>query len=404
MLKVIFYIKSDKVNLSGSSPIYARVTINYKSVTISTGKSINIERWKATENLRRPLRDTREKLVKQALDVFELNIEKLHNQLERQMINVSISEFKELLLGKPLKNKVPQLIDIIDYHNNYFRKLVDIGERSNASLQKYERVKDLIALYNKKYFNATDIAIEKINGSYIYNFESYLKFESEYKGKLGIKNNSIVKYFKNLKTICNYAVKMDLIPKNPFNKYTGKINVTEATFLTHEELLRIEEKIFSVERLERVKDIFLFSCYTGYAPVDALKLTKTNIIQDAENEFWIKTNRQKTGTRANVPVLPPVFKIINKYQSSQTTLLPNISNQKMNAYLKEIADLIGLDKNLTWYVARHTFATTVTLGNGIKIENVSAMLGHTTIRQTQHYAKVLDSSVAEDMKKLKDKY
>jgi len=404
MLKVIFYIKSDKVNSSGSSPIYARVTINYKSVTISTGKSINVERWKATENLRRPLRDTREKLVKQALDVFELNIEKLHNQLERQMINVSISEFKELLLGNPLKNKVPQLIDIIDYHNNYFKKLVDIGERSNASLQKYERVKDLIALYNKKYFNATDIAIEKINGSYIYNFESYLKFESEYKGKLGIKNNSIVKYFKNLKTICNYAVKMDLIPKNPFNKYSGKINVTEATFLTHEELLKIEEKVFSVERLERVKDIFLFSCYTGYAPVDALKLTKTNIIQDAESEFWIKTNRQKTGTRANVPVLPPVFKIINKYQSSQTTLLPKISNQKMNAYLKEIADVIGLNKNLTWYVARHTFATTVTLGNGIKIENVSAMLGHTTIRQTQHYAKVLDSSVAEDMKKLKDKY
>ena len=178
----------------------------------------------------------------------------------------------------------------------------------------------------------------------------------------------------------------------------------EATYLTEEELERIESKIFKIDRLERVKDIFLFSCYTGYAPVDALKLTRKNIIQDADKNLWIKTNRQKTGTKANVPVLPQVLKIINKYQFEAETLLPKISNQKMNAYLKEIADIIGLDKNLTWYVARHTFATTVTLGNGIKIENVSSMLGHTTIKQTQHYAKVLDSSVSDDMRKLTAKY
>jgi integrase len=197
---------------------------------------------------------------------------------------------------------------------------------------------------------------------------------------------------------------MDLITKNPFNRYNGKIQITEACFLTHEELLQIEQKVFSIERLERVKDVFLFSCYTGYAPIDALKLTRDNIIQDANKELWIKTNRQKTGTRANVPLLPPALRIINKYQFSESGLIPKISNQKMNAYLKEIADIIELNKNLTWYVARHTFATTVTLGNGIKIENVSAMLGHTTIRQTQHYAKVLDSSVGDDMKKLKERY
>jgi integrase len=174
--------------------------------------------------------------------------------------------------------------------------------------------------------------------------------------------------------------------------------------LTKDELERIENKTFSIDRLERVKDIFLFSCYTGYAPVDALKLTKNNIIADGDKNLWIKTNRQKTGTKANVPILPPVLKILSKYQFEGDVLLPKISNQKMNAYLKEIADIIGLDKNLTWYVARHTFATTVTLGNGIKIENVSAMLGHTTIRQTQHYAKVLDQNVGLDMQKLTAKF
>jgi integrase len=197
---------------------------------------------------------------------------------------------------------------------------------------------------------------------------------------------------------------MEIIEKNPFNSYSGKIKVTEATFLTQEELERIENKTFSVDRLERVKDIFLFSCYTGYAPVDALQLTRKNIIQDVDKNLWIKTNRQKTGTKANVPILPPIIKILTKYQFEGDELLPKISNQKMNAYLKEIADIIGLDKNLTWYVARHTFATTVTLGNGIKIENVSTMMGHTTIRQTQHYAKVLDTSVSADMNILKEKF
>jgi integrase len=171
-------------------------------------------------------------------------------------------------------------------------------------------------------------------------------------------------------------------------------------FLTNEELLQIEKKVFPFERLEKVKDIFLFSCYTGYAPVDACKLTKDNIIKDSDNVLWLKTNRQKTGTKANVPLLPAVINIIHKYEDKEAGLIPKISNQKMNAYLKEIADIVGLNKNLTWYVARHTFATTVTLGNGIKIENVSAMLGHTTIRQTQHYAKVLDSNVSKDMKKI----
>jgi integrase len=385
-------------------PIYARVTFHGKSITLSTGKYITQERWNFTDKLRRIFKQDKERAMKEALDLFALKIEKLYNQLEREGEIVTVQEFKSLLLGKSKKSKTPELIDIINKHNEHFAKLVNLGERSKASLQKYERVKDLIKLYNTKYYGSENVSIDKINGAYIYNFESYLKFESEYKGKLGIKNNSLVKYFKNLKTICNYAIKMDLITKNPFNKYNGKIQITEASFLTHEELLKIEQKVFSIERLERVKDVFLFSCYTGYAPIDALKLTRDNIIQDANKELWIKTNRQKTGTRANVPLLPPALRIINKYQFSESGLIPKISNQKMNAYLKEIADIIELNKNLTWYVARHTFATTVTLGNGIKIENVSAMLGHTTIRQTQHYAKVLDSSVGDDMKKLKERY
>jgi integrase len=404
MVKTIVYIKKDKAKQNGDCPLYLKVTYNRKSITLATGKYISQERWKQTDNLRRVLRQDKEKVLKEYLDLMELKIEKLANKIERHQEELSIEEFKLKILGKEIEEAKPSILDIIEIHNAHFTKLVNIGERSSASLQKYKRVKELVRLFNLKTFGTENILLDKINNAYIFNLESYLKFESEYKGKLGIKNNSLVKYFKNLKTICNHAVKMELIQKNPFNSYSGKIKVTEATFLTQEELERIENKTFSVDRLERVKDIFLFSCYTGYAPVDALQLTRKNIIQDGDKNLWIKTNRQKTGTKANVPILPPVLKILSKYQFAGDELLPRISNQKMNAYLKEIADIIGLDKNLTWYVARHTFATTVTLGNGIKIENVSAMMGHTTIRQTQHYAKVLDSSVSADMNILKEKF
>ena len=182
------------------------------------------------------------------------------------------------------------------------------------------------------------------------------------------------------------------------------MQVKDAIYLTKEELDKIEKKIFHIERLEKVKDIFLFSCYTGYAPIDAQSLTGKNMICNNAGDFWIVTDRIKTGIRANVPVLPTVRRIISKYKGLQLGLIPSMSNQKMNAYLKEVADLCGIDKNLTWYVARHTFATTVTLGNGVKLENVSAMMGHSNIKQTQHYAKVLDSSVNDDMKRLTELY
>ena len=302
------------------------------------------------------------------------------------------------------KVKKIELLDVFENHNFEFAKKVLSGERSSASLQKYKRSAELIKNFIKKTYGLNNIEVEKINSSFIYNLETYLKFESEFKGIIGIKNNSVIKYFKNFKTICNYGVKLDLINNNPFNCYDGKLKVKDATFLSSDELNKIESKIFSIDRLEKVKNMFLFSCYTGYAHIDACNLTSSNLIQDNNNQYWIKTDRAKTGIRANVPVLPPTQKIIDKYKESEVGLIPKLSNQKMNSYLKEIADLCGIEKKLTWYVARHTFATTVTLGNGVKIENVSSMMGHTNIKQTQHYAKVLDASVMDDMSKLMMKF
>jgi site-specific recombinase XerD len=405
MLKVIFYLKAGKVNKKGESPIFARITYNQKSTTIATGKSISKERWQFTKNLRNVLKLEKEKVLKNSLDVIQLNIEKKFNELARETSEVSLILLKKELNGK---TKIPidghSILEIMENHNKYFKRKVGADERSKASFQKYERSKELIKTFIKKQYDCEDLPSKEINSAFIYNLESFLKYESTFKGKIGIKNNSMVKYMRMYKTSFNYSIKMGLIDKNPFNIYDGKLNIKEATFLTQQELNLIETKKFLIERLEKVKDIFLFSCYTGYAPIDACNLTTNNLFTDNNNDLWIRTNRAKTDIRANVPILPPTLKIINKYKNQQIGLIPKISNQKMNSYLKEIADLCGINKSLTWYVARHTFATTVTLGNGVRIENVSSMMGHTTIKQTQHYAKILDVNVKEDMSKLMKRY
>jgi integrase len=195
------------------------------------------------------------------------------------------------------------------------------------------------------------------------------------------------------------------IEKNPFLNFKSKIIEVERAFLSEEEIERLENKVFSMERLNTVKQLFLFSCYTGLAFIDVQKLTPQNVVIGIDGKHWINTHRTKTETASNIPLLPPAMAIINQFKEHPQVihsgrLLPVPSNQKMNAYLKEIADLCEINKPLTFHVARHTFATTITLTNGIPIESVSKMLGHRSLRTTQHYAKILDKKVSADMEVL----
>lgn len=406
MLKVLFYQKSDKVNKAGESPIFARLNYNNKNVSMSTGQAISKERWTSTNNLRNQLKIEKEIVIKNLLDLFQLNAAKKFTELFRIDPEVNLQLLKAELTGKVKIDQPegPTIIEIMDTYILFFNKRVKSGERATASLQKYKRAKDLLLNFITVTYKKEDMPASELSSSLVFKLEQFLKYESSFKDQTGIKNNSVVKYMKMYKTACNYAIKMDLIIKNPFNIYDGRLSVKDAVFLTQLELNTIENKIFSTPRLEKVKDIFLFSCYTGYAPVDALELTERNLSEDSIGNLWIMTSRAKTAIRANVPVLPTVENIISKYKNQQKGLIPKISNQKMNAYLKEIADVCGINKHLTWYVARHTFATTVTLGNGVRLENVSAMMGHTNTKQTQHYAKVLDVNIMEDMEKLKSKF
>jgi len=242
--------------------------------------------------------------------------------------------------------------------------------------------------------------LDALEYGFITGFEKHLKIEA------GIDHNTAMSYIKRLKRIINIAVNNHWITFSPFSAFKCTTRKVVREELTEEEVKRLAEKVFAVKRLEEVRDCFLFSCYTGYAFIDACKLSMANIAVGKDNEMWVKTSRTKTEIVANVPLLPQAIEIINKYKNHEDCIytgriLPMKSNQKMNAYLKEIADLCGIAKNLTTHMARHTFATTITLGNGVPIESVSKMLGHTKITTTQIYARVREQKVSTDMKALR---
>ena len=405
MIKTFFYLKTDKQNNEGESPIFAKIELQGKKTTLSTGKYISKERWDFTNKLRNKLRLSSEKNCKSTLDLLVQKIEDAYLELSRGNSSLTLIEVKNKINGKSVNRNEIDILKLFQKHNDYFKKKFEAGERSKASLQKYNRAKDLLANYIKIKYAKTSFFATEINSQFVYNLETFLKYESSFKDKIGISHNSVVKYFQCYKTVCQFGIKRNIITNNPFSIYDGKLITKDAIFLTEDELERIVNKTFSTQRLNRVKDIFLFSCYTSYAPIDVKNLTKNNLIKDSEGTYWIQTNRTKTSIKSNVPVLPVVKRIIEKYAHLDgDKLLPDISNQKMNEYLKEIANICQIDKKLTHYVARHTFATTITLGNGGSIENVSSMMGHTRISMTQHYAKVLEKNVKKDMNKLIHKF
>lgn len=244
MIKVIFYLKPGKTDKNGEEPIYARISFNHQKITISTGKSIFKERWLFTNNLRNPLKIEREKLIKSSLDLFQLNIEKKFLELFRIDANVSLDLLKlEITGNSKIKQNQITILEIMHRHNKFFKKKVDAGERAAASMQKYERATELLLTFIKKNYKLEDIAAVDITSSFVFSLEEYLKFESSFKGKTGIKNNSVVKYMKMFKTACYYCMKMDMIAKNPFTVYDGKLSIKDATFLTQLELENIENKI-----------------------------------------------------------------------------------------------------------------------------------------------------------------
>jgi site-specific recombinase XerD len=293
------------------------------------------------------------------------------------------------------------LIEVFEYHNEKLADLVG-KDFAPATHKRYITTLSHIKDYLKYQYKTDNILLSELKYEFISNLEYY------FKKVRNCNNNSTVKYIRNLKKVINLAIKNEWLDKDPFAKYTSHINEVKREFLSLEELKALEEKEISMTRLGIIRDIFVFACYTGLAYVDIANLSKDNLVIGIDGEKWIYTYRNKTDTKSNIPLMPKAVQIVEKYKDhpladNKGKLFPVPSNQKVNAYLKEISELCGINKCLTFHLARHTFATTVTLTNGVPIETVSSMLGHKSLRTTQIYAKVVERKVSDDMKVLKEK-
>jgi site-specific recombinase XerD len=396
---LLFYLKKSKVDAQGKCPIYLRITIDGKRTEVSAKRTIEIEKWSKEAN----------KAIGRTEDIRELNayLDSLTTrvyQSQRDLIQdnkrVTTETLKNKFLG--IEDKQRTLNTIFKNHNKQVEKLVG-KEFSPGTLERYRTVAKHLERFMLHQYKVSDVGIKRIDHQFITDFEFYLKTVRN------CGHNSAIKYIKNFKKIVRIALANDWITKDPFRNYKVRIKEVERHFLSEEEIQSMLDKKLHTPRLEQVRDVFVFCCFTGLAYSDVKKLTNDNLVFGIDGDKWIKTRRTKTDTRSNIPLLPTALEILKKYENhpeavTKGVLLPVLSNQKSNAYLKEIADLCGINKNLTTHLARHTFATTVTLSNGVPMESVSKMLGHKSLKTTQHYAKILDRKVSDDMAILKQKF
>jgi len=397
-LTLLFSMRKPKNYQSGDMPIYLRITVDGQRAEVAVSRKFDPSRWDT--HLGRAIGTKADaKALNSYLEGVQGKLHELHRQMTEADANTTAETLKNRFIGKVEKTRT--LVAVFEDHNQKMKSLVG-QEFEKSTLQRYET-----ALMHTKDFmqwqhNVSDIPITKINFAFLNDFEYYLRSVRK------CANNSAIKYIKNLGKIVRICLGNGWLTVDPYLNYKPKTKAVHRDVLTKEELDRLIKKKFGIERLRVVRDVFVFCCYTGLAYVDVHKLKRSELVKGIDGDLWIYTSRKKTDTLSRIPVLPAALSVIESYNEhpqciAEDSLLPVMSNQKMNAYLKEIADLCKINKLLTFHIARHTFATTVTLNNGVPIESVAKMMGHTSIKTTQIYAKVMDHKISSDMQLLRKK-
>ncbi|SNT17277.1 Site-specific recombinase XerD [Ekhidna lutea] len=396
---ILFWLLNSRISKkTGEAPIMARITVNGKRAELATGKKVMPEKWNVNAGKVRG-NSEEARVINYHLSKMEVKLQKIYDKLVEDDQYISSSTLKNLFLGKT--NKQHSLLKLFRYHNDSIEKQVG-KEYSSGTLERYKTAYRHVESFVKDHYGREDFALKDLNYTFVNDYELYLKSTK------GIGHNTTMKYIRQMKKIIILAIKNEWLDRDPFARFEITTKEVKKGYLNKEELSELYSKEFGAERLEHVRDAFLFCCYTGLSYSDVKKLTPDNISKGMDGECWIFVDRTKTGSSSNVPLLPIPAEIIKKYETHPIVLntgclLPIISNQRVNAYLKEIATICGIKKNVTFHMARHTFATTVTLSNGVAIESVGSMLGHKNLKTTQIYAKVVQEKVSEDMKALKNK-
>jgi site-specific recombinase XerD len=385
---LFFYVKKSKIKADNMAPIYLRITVNGKRSEVSTKRYVEPEKWNPAKGR---VRGTTEEVrnINSHLDAIQNKIYEKHNQLLSQNKDITSQAIRNAYLG--ITEKQQGLLEVFKNEVDKVKELIG-KDYAPSTYTKYRTSLKHTSEFIQWKYKVSDIPIKDVDYSFITNMDFYLRTEKN------IENNTVVKYLTHLRKVLKIAVANDWLTKNPFLTFKMSSKTVDREFLSEDEVTLLVSKEFQNKRLDQVRDIFAFCCYTGYSFSDVKKLDSSSLVRGIDGELWIHTSRQKTNTKSNIPLLKPALAILEKYEDHpecelKNRLLPVLSNQKMNAYLKEVADLCGIEKNLTMHMARHTFAT-YALNNGVPMDTVGNVLGHRSIKTTQIYAKVLDKKIS----------
>ena len=396
---ILFWINNSRTT-NGKSELFARITVNGKRANIGLKRKVCLDQWDI-KSKRVKGNSSKARQINNQIDQIRAKLYEIYQELKFKNKLITAQLIKAKFNGEDDHSKTLQ--EIINYHNRKIEKTLATGTIRNFGITE-----NYINRFLNNRLKTNDIYLNQLNYKFLSDFETFL-FGYYPKGHpKAMGNNTVMKHIQRLRKITTLAYHLDWIDKDPFIRWKPTYESKQREFLSANELSNLENYKFPLERLDRVRDLFVFSCYTGISYADLMKLTRDNIVLGIDGCKWIATKRQKTKTPVNVPLLEKAEIVLQKYADHPVTivsetLLPVLTNEKINLYLKEIADAVGIKKNLTFHMARHTFATTITLSNGVPIETVSKLLGHTKLATTQIYARVLDKKISEDMNNLRTK-
>lgn len=396
---VLFFLKKNRIKANGEAPISVRITVNGQYFEIYIKRSIPVDQWDQPRGRAKG----KSRIATETnlyIESIRSNIYQIHRELESDGRDITVETVRNKYFGVDEERKT--LLQVFTEHNTEARSLIGKGY-VGKTVQRFETTARYLGEFINVEYNLSDIALKELDLAFIRKFDVFLKVEKN------CAQNSAITRLKNLKKITRIAFSNDWMQKDPFVTYRFKFEETDPEFLTQEELNGMIQKEFSINRLEVVRDIFVFCCFSGLAFTDIQQLKPEHLVKDNDGSMWIRKNRQKTKNMCNIPLLNTACQLIEKYKShpecqKKNIIFPVPSNQRMNSYLKEIADVCEISKKLTTHVARHTCATVVMLANNVSLKNVAKILGHSNTRTTEHYAKVLDSSILRDVKNVDGKF
>lgn len=391
--KILFFIKKTRVSKNGEVPVLLRVTVNGLRTETSVNLKVNPNLWHAPTG-RTLGTDAKSEELNNTLDTIKLKVMKIYREMEFDGLRITAKAIIEKYQGKDEKLQM-SLLKVFKDHNERCAMLAG-KDMSPATVERYETCYRHTQEFIRDCFGKDDVSLEEVNHKFIVDYEFFLKT------KRNCCHNTATKYLKNFKKIIRIALANEWMKKDPFANIRFHLDEVEPDFLEDHEIKKIMDKPIKIERLAVVRDTFIFCCFTGLAFSDVKGLKREHLAMDNNGALWIRKRRQKTNNMCNIPLLDIPKQILDRYRNhpnciKNDTLLPVPCNQKMNAYLKEIADICGIEKELTTHTGRHSYATSVCLANGVTIENVAKMLGHSDTKMTRHYARVLDKSIMRDM-------